>query len=83
MSEPEQVAVGRVISIALPVALQSLLMSTLSLVDQLMVGQIGSTAVAGVGIGAQVTMLVSVVVTALSTAVGAFTAQFAATGQTG
>ena len=58
-------------------------MSTLSLVDQLMVGQIGSTAVASVGIGAQVTMLVSVVVTALSTAVGAFTAQFAATGQTG
>lgn len=80
---PPRVALSRVVSIAFPVALQSLLIWTLALIDQLMVGQIGAAAVASAGIGVRVTMLVSVVVTALSTSVGAFTAQFAATDQIG
>ncbi|SJN21480.1 MATE family efflux transporter [Luteococcus japonicus] len=69
----------RIVGLAIPVALQSLLMSLLSLSDQLMVGQLGSSAVATTGIGAQLTMLVSVVVTSLATACSAYAAQYHAT----
>lgn len=37
-----------VVGIAVPVALQSMLQSSFAMIDQLMVGQLGSTAVAAV-----------------------------------
>lgn len=71
----------RVFSLAIPVALQSLLMAVLSLTDQLMVGRLGSTAIAATGIGSQLAMLVTVVVTTLGTACSAYAAQYHATGR--
>ncbi|MEL4356728.1 MULTISPECIES: MATE family efflux transporter [unclassified Luteococcus] len=72
----------RVFALAIPISLQSLLMAMLSLTDQLMVGQLGSSAVAATGIGAQLGMLVTVVVTTLGTAFSAYAAQYHATGRT-
>jgi len=66
----------RILRLALPVALQSLLMSALSLTDQLMVGQLGDDAVATAGISTQLTSLISVVITGVIAAIGAYTAQF-------
>ena len=39
-----------VIRIAIPVALQSMLQSSFSMIDQIMVGQLGSTSIAAVGV---------------------------------
>ncbi len=39
------------IGIALPVTLQSLLQSSFAMVDQLMIGQLGSESIAGIGLG--------------------------------
>ncbi len=40
--------------IAVPVALNNLLMSSVSFIDTLMIGQLGATAISAVGIGNQV-----------------------------
>ena len=42
---------SNLISIALPVALQSLLQSSFGMVDQVMIGQLGSGSIAGIGLG--------------------------------
>ena len=39
------------VSIALPVTLQSLLQSSFSVIDQVMIGQLGSERMAGMGLG--------------------------------
>ena len=39
-----------VCNLAIPVALQSMLQASFSVVDQIMIGQLGSTSVAGVGL---------------------------------
>lgn len=39
-----------VCALAIPVALQSMLQSSFSIVDQIMIGQLGSVCVAGVGL---------------------------------
>ena len=39
-----------VCNLAIPVALQSMLQSSFSIVDQIMIGQLGSVSVAGVGL---------------------------------
>ena len=46
--------------IAIPVTLQSMLQSSFSIVDQLMIGQLGETNIAAVGICGNYSMLVSV-----------------------
>lgn len=38
-------------SIALPVTLQSLLQSSFSMIDQVMIGQLGEVSIAGIGLG--------------------------------
>ena len=40
-----------VVRIALPVTLQSLLQSSFSVIDQVMIGQLGSSSIAGIGLG--------------------------------
>ena len=49
-----------VIKIALPVTLQSLLQSSFSVIDQLMIGKLGSTSIAGVGLGGKFASIYSV-----------------------
>ena len=52
--------------IALPVTLQSLLQSSFSVVDQLMIGQLGSVSIAGIGLGGKFAGLFSVLVSAVA-----------------
>ena len=60
----------KMLMLALPVAMQSVLQSSiLNFADQLMVGQLGSANVAGIGIASKFVSIFSVVVAAISTAI--------------
>lgn len=54
-----------VCSIAIPVALQSMLQSSFNVVDQLMIGQLGSITVAGVGLAVKFSSIYSVLLAAI------------------
>lgn len=62
--------------IAIPVTLQSMLQASFSIVDQLMIGQLGETSIAAVGICGNYSMLVSVLVSAVGSVAGILIAQF-------
>jgi putative MATE family efflux protein len=62
-------------AIAVPVTAQSVVMSMLLVIDQLMVGQLGTTAVAAVGISSKLTAVLIVALTGLATGVSIFAAQ--------
>ena len=61
--------------LAVPVALQSMLQASFSIVDQIMIGQLGSTSVAGVGLAGKFTSIFSVVVSAIGAVAGIMIAQ--------
>ena len=61
--------------IALPVTVQSLLQSSFSVVDQLMIGQLGSVSIAGIGLGGKFAGLFSVLVSAVAAVAGIMIAQ--------
>lgn len=62
--------------IAIPVALQSMLQSSFSIVDQIMIGQLGSTNIAGVGLAGKFSWIFSVIVAAIGTVAGIMIAQY-------
>ncbi len=62
--------------IAIPVTLQSMLQASFSIVDQLMIGQLGETNIAAVGISGNYSMLVSVLLSAVGAVAGILIAQF-------
>ena len=45
-----KVFLNLVLTLALPVALQSMLQASFGIIDQIMIGQLGSVSVAGVGL---------------------------------
>lgn len=63
-------------TIALPVTLQALLQSSFSVVDQVMIGQLGSENIAGIGLGGKFAFLYSVVLGAIASAAGIMIAQY-------
>ena len=65
-----------VIRIAIPVALQSMLQSSFSMIDQVMVGQLGSTSIAAVGIAGKFAFLYSVVIGAVTAIAGIQISQY-------
>ena len=65
-----------VLKIALPVTLQSLFQSSFSVVDQAMIGQLGSESIAGIGLGGKFSSLYSVVLSAIAAAAGIMIAQY-------
>lgn len=65
-----------VIGIAVPVGLQSMLQSSFSMIDQLMVGQLGSTAVSAVEIAGRPAFVYSVVLGAVATIAGIMISQY-------
>lgn len=65
-----------VIGIAVPVGLQSMLQSSFSMVDQLMVGQLGSTAVSAVEVAGRPAFVYSVVLGAVATIAGIMISQY-------
>lgn len=64
------------IGIALPVALQSLLQSSFSVVDQIMVGQLGENSIAGIGLAGKFSSLYSVLLSAIAAVAGIMLAQY-------
>ncbi len=65
-----------VCSLAVPVALQSMLQSSFSIVDQVMIGQLGSVSVAGVGLAGKFSSIYSVVVSAIGAVGGIMISQY-------
>lgn len=64
------------LKIALPIALQGIFQASFSVADQIMVGQLGSSAVAGIGLGGKFSSLYSVILAAIATAAGIIIAQY-------
>lgn len=65
-----------VINIALPVTLQSLLQSSFGVVDQVMTGQLGSSSIAGIGLGGKFSSVYLVLVSAIAAVAGIMIAQY-------
>ncbi len=65
-----------VCDLTIPVALQSLLQSSFSIVDQIMIGQLGSIHIAGVGLAGKFASIFSVVVSAIGAVAGIMISQY-------
>ena len=65
-----------VCNLAVPVALQSILQASFSIVDQIMIGQLGSVAVAGVGLAGKFSSIYSVLVSAIGAVAGIMISQY-------
>lgn len=68
------------ITTALPIALQNLLQNSLSFVDTMMIGKLGETAIAAVGLCGQVFFLVSVFLFGIASGSGIFFSQYWGSG---
>lgn len=69
-----------VMEIAVPITLQSLLQSSFSVADQVMTGQLGSSSIAGIGLGSKFASIFSVLVSAVGAVAGIMIAQYAGKG---
>ena len=65
-----------VCTLAIPVSLQSMLQSSFSMVDQIMIGQLGEINVAGVGLAGKFASIYSVVISAIGAVAGIMIAQY-------
>ena len=65
-----------VCAIAIPVTLQTMLQSSFGIVDQIMIGQLGSSNVAGVGMAGKFTSIYSVVISAIGAVAGIMISQY-------
>ncbi len=63
-------------AIALPVALQNLIAASLNMVDTIMIGQLGETQIASVGLANQITFLLILFLFGVSSGASIFTAQY-------
>lgn len=65
-----------VCALAVPAALQSMLQASFSIVDQVMIGQLGSVSVAGVGLAGKFASIYTVLISAIGAAAGILIAQY-------
>lgn len=65
-----------VFSLAIPIALQNLLSSSLAIIDNLMIGRLGDIAVGAVGVSAQVAQLVNIFLFGITSGGTIFAAQY-------
>ena len=70
-----KVFLNLVLALALPVALQSMLQASFGIIDQIMIGQLGSVSVAGVGLAGKFASIFNVIVSAVSGIAGIMIAQ--------
>jgi putative MATE family efflux protein len=68
--------IPKLLTIASPIILQSLLQASLNFVDVFMVGQLGDNAVAGVGIGNYIYFLFIMLIFSIASGASIFTAQY-------
>lgn len=76
MKQQEKSFLSTVCNLAIPVALQSMLQASFSIIDQIMIGQLGSVSVAGVGLAGKFTSIYSVTVSAIGAVAGIMIAQY-------
>lgn len=62
--------------IAIPVAIQSMLQSSFGIVDQIMIGQLGSVSISGVGFAGKFTSIFSVLISAIAAVAGIMISQY-------
>ena len=74
--EPKQSFFKQVCALAVPITMQSMLQASFSIVDQIMIGQLGSTQVAGVGLAGKFSSLFTVLVSAIATVTGIMISQY-------
>lgn len=65
-----------VCALAIPVALQSMLQASFSIIDQIMIGQLGSVSVAGVGLAGKFASIYSVIISAVGVVAGIMISQY-------
>lgn len=65
-----------VCNLAIPVALQSMLQASFGMIDQIMIGQLGSVSVAGVGLAGKFSSIYTVVVSAIGAVAGIMISQY-------
>ena len=66
----------KLLHIALPVTIQALMQSSLNLIDQIMIGSLGSACIAGIGLAGKFTSILSALVAAIVTAAGILISQY-------
>jgi putative MATE family efflux protein len=69
--------------LAWPISLQSILVTMLGMSDIMMVGHLGDTAVASVGLGNRIQFVVLIILSGLATGVGVLSAQYFGAGKNG
>ncbi len=69
-----------ILPLAVPIALQNLLMTSFRLVDTLMIGRLGDTSIAAVGLAGQASFLIELIVFGLSSGSSVFIAQYHGAG---
>lgn len=74
--EPEKSFFKTVWGLAIPITLQSILQASFSVVDQIMIGQLGSVQVAGVGLAGKFSSIFSVLASAVAAVAGIMMAQY-------
>lgn len=67
---------GSVMRLTIPVALQSMLQSSFGMVDQIMIGQLGSIRIAGVGLAGKFASIFSVLIAAIGAVAGIMISQY-------
>lgn len=65
-----------VCNLAVPVALQSMLQSSFSMIDQIMIGQLGSVSIAGVGLAGKFSSIYTVLVSGIGAVAGIMVSQY-------
>lgn len=68
------------LKIAIPVTLQSMLQASFSIIDQVMIGQLGEANISSVGLCGNFTLIFTVIIGAVSTVAGILMAQFIGSG---
>lgn len=70
----------QLITLALPITIQSLILSSINMADVFMIGQLGDTAVASLGIANQIVFLLTTLLVAISGGASIFAAQYYGSG---
>ena len=68
--------IGALVSLALPIAAQSFLLSSVNLIDNFMIGRLGESSIAAVALGNQVYFLVMMLLFGITSGAGIFVSQF-------
>lgn len=64
------------LALAIPISIQSLFQASLSMIDQIMIGQLGEDVVAAVGLGSRFPFVLLITLSAIASAASIFAAQF-------